>query len=98
MRRNACVNSYDWDPFLSASCAKSLISITIRTWTHADVRSQTIIYPKPNPNQKNLQFGPQIPNPITEAVDRHKGRLSAALVLGLETLDYALYLTQWGII
>ena len=78
--------------------ANSLISITLRTCTHTNVTSQTIIYPNPNPNQKNLKFGPRIPNPNTEVTDIRKGRLSTALVLGLGILDSALYLTQYIII
>ena len=50
--------------------ANSLLSITIRTCTYTNVTSQTIIYPNPNPNQKNLKFGPRIPNPNIKDTDR----------------------------
>ena len=35
--------------------------------THDNVTSESIIYPKPNPNYKNItKFGPWIPNPNDE--------------------------------
>ena len=43
-----------WDLFLSAPCANSLISITLRTCTHSNVTSQVITYPIFNPNQKKI--------------------------------------------
>ena len=86
------------DSFLAGPYANSLISVTIRGCTHTKVNSQTIIYPNPNQNQKKIKFGRQIPNPNTKVLDSRKGRLSAALVLGLEILDSSLYLTQCSII
>ena len=58
------------------------------------MRSQTIIYPNPKPNQKNLKFGLRIPNPNYKNVDSRNGRLSVALLLGLGIVDSALYLNQ----
>ena len=65
-----------WDLFLSAPCANSVISITIRTCTHTNVSSQVIIYPNPNLNQKNLKFGARNSNPFfrTMTDDRDGGR------------------------
>ena len=48
--------------------------MTLRTCTHAIVTSQTIAYPNPNPNQKNIKFGARNPNPFRKVVDRPKGR------------------------
>ena len=81
-------------PTLSAGTANSLISITIRSCTHTIVNLQTIIYPKPNPNQKNLKFGPRITDSNTSRNYSYKGRLSTALVLGIVILDSALCLTH----
>ena len=70
--------------------------MTLRTSTHTNLTSQVIIYPNPNPNQKkNLKFGARNPNPFCKAVDRPKGRRSAALQKGLGFLDSSLYLTQY---
>ena len=44
------------DLILSAPRANSIISITLRKFTHTNVTSQTIIYPNPNPNQKKSQI------------------------------------------
>ena len=52
------------DSFLAAPRANSLIIITIRTCTHTNVSLQTIIYSKPNPNQKKIKFGARNPNPF----------------------------------
>ena len=50
---------------------------------YANVTSQTIMCPKPIPNQRKIhKFGPIIPNHDKIAVDSRKGRPSAALVLG----------------
>ena len=47
------------DLILSAPRANSLIRITRCTCIHAKVISQTIIYSKPNPNQKNQICNPK---------------------------------------
>ena len=46
------------DNFMADPYAISLISITLRTYTHANVGSQTIIYPKLNSNQKTQIWVP----------------------------------------
>ena len=76
------------DPILSDGAANSLVLVT----------SQNITCPDPSPNQKNLKFGPRIPNPNTTAMASREGRLAAALVLGLGIIDSDLYLTQYSII
>ena len=45
-----------WDLIVFAPNANSLISMTLRTSAHANVTSQTIIYPNLNPNQKKSQI------------------------------------------
>ena len=65
---------------------------------HTNVTSKTIMYPNPYPNQKNLKFGPRIPNPNTKVTTRPNRRLVAALVLGFGILDSSLYLTQYSTI
>ena len=65
--------------------------------THTNVRPLTIIYPKPNPNKKNLKFKARNLNPFCQIFDRRKRRRSAALQKGLGFLDSALYLTQYRI-
>ena len=63
--------------------------------TYSNVTSQTITYPKPNPNQKNNpKYMPRIPNPNITFINSCKGRLFAGLVLGLGILDCPLNLTQ----
>ena len=60
--------------------------------------SQTIIYPKPNPIQKNNpNFEPQISILSMWYSNTRKGRIFAGLALGLGILDYTLNLTQWGV-
>ena len=74
-------------PTLSAPRANSLnmgaentvpyfVSARYHQRTHTNVMSQTIIYPNPNPNQKNLKFGPRIPNPNPIISASRRGRLT----------------------
>ena len=74
--------------------ANSSISMTLRSWAHANVTSKTIVYPNSNPNQKNLIFGPQIPNPNAVEISARKELFTTASVSGLGILDSALCLTQ----
>ena len=78
--------------------ANSSISITLRAWAHPNVRSKTIMCPNSNPNQKNLIFGPQIPNPNAVEISARKELFTPASVSGLGILDSALCLTQHRII
>jgi hypothetical protein len=78
--------------------ANSSISITLRSLAHANVTSKTIVYPNSNPNQKNLVFGPQIPNPNAVEISARKELFTPASVSGLGILDSALCLTQHSII
>ena len=74
---NTHVKMVKRDLFLSAPCANSLISITIRTYRHTNVTSETIIYPKPNPKKK-FKVGARNPYPFLLAADRPPfGRSSA---------------------
>ena len=81
---------------MSAPCANSLISITVRTCAHATHKPLCTL--NLSQTKKKLKFGPRIPTPNTLAMDNCKRRLSVALVLGLGILDSALYLTQYSII
>ena len=87
------------DLILPAGVARSVISIMLRTYTHDNRTSHSIIYINPKPNQKkNLKFGPRLPSSSINIDFSSKGRLTADLVLGLGILDSALYLTQYSII
>ena len=50
------------------------------------VTSQSIIYPN---HKKGTKFGPRSPKPNTKVTNSCKGRIFAALVLGLGIIDSA---------
>ena len=61
-----------------------LIVITIfRAGPGAAIFTLAADYPNPNPNQKNAKCRPRIPKPNTYINNNPKGRVFAALVLGL---------------
>ena len=66
-----------WDAFLASPRVNSSISIALRGWAHTNVTSKTIMYPNPNPNHKNLIFGPPSTNSSTILQDSPKGIIYA---------------------
>jgi len=86
------------DLILSAHRANSLIRITICTCIHAKVISQTIIYSKPNPNQKNSNLEPEILTLFKTYFEYCKKREVGGLRKGFVFLASSLYLTHYSII
>ena len=73
--------------------ARELISS--QHYTHVDDYVMTQNYPTPNLNQQNNpECRPRIPKPKPKETNSCKGRLLAALGLGLEIFDAALCLNQ----